>query len=263
MKTSSLLAGFSLLAILAAGAAQAGPPAADPKVTGSVGLSNPLQYAEFEAFQSNPVKGHIAYTNFEFPAPGSGVWVPAKTSTITFNYFGPDYPHTFNLDSFTPLSTESVGFTGTGFYNPDHSYTWNLKGVINENQVWFQIVYTGTQAGCKLTANGTIGSNGSMSGTWSGDCWTGVNSWSTGAGSAYEVFSYKADVTCAVIAKPNATFGFTIPDGVPLAGTPVVVTVHDGGSPGALFDTWKHDVGTCSTEAVSQYPVVSGNLVVH
>lgn len=267
MKTSSALVGVSLLCgvLFVGSAAGADDHDSDQKASGSVGLSSPLQFADFAVFESG--KGRVKYTNFELAAPGSGVWVPSATSILTFNYEGPNYPHTFALDSFTPLSTESVGFSGTGHFNPDPSYTWNLKGVINEDGVWFQILYTGTQAGCKLYANGEISASGAMSGTWRGTCWTGVNTWSTDPGAAYEVFSYKARVTCSLFddANNDATFGYTIPNNVPLAGTPVVVKVHDGGFPGAGHDTWAHgvdDAPAACTGGVSNYPITSGNLVV-
>jgi hypothetical protein len=270
MKAHPIVVGFAWLfsALIVGTAAAADGPDSDSKATGSVGLSSPLQFADFNVSENG--KGRVTYTNFEFPVPGTGVWAPAQTTTIAFNYQGPDYHHIFSLDSFTPLSTESVGFTGTGYFDPDHSYTWNLKGMINEDAVWFQILYTGTSAGCKLYAHGTISDTGVMSGTWGGNCWSGNNnSWSTGPGAAYEVFSYKARTTCASIDELNAdaTFGFTIPNGVPLAGVPIVVKVHDGGSPGALHDTWWHGVdsapGSCTPGAGWFYPITSGNLVVH
>ena len=66
------------------------------------------------------------------------------------------------------------------------------------------------------------------------------------AGSAFQVLSYHAAVTCAVIRGHNARFGFTIPMGEPagLAGLPIVVKVHDGGMPGWTADTYAHGVAT-------------------
>ena len=78
----------------------------------------------------------------------------------------------------------------------------------------------------------------------------------------FEVLSYTAQVNCAVIAGTNASFGFVIPAGSALTGTPVVVNVHDGGTPGTNGDTWAHGVGSCGA-ATSLYTIVSGNLVVH
>jgi hypothetical protein len=63
-------------------------------------------------------------------------------------------------------------------------------------------------------------------------------------------------------ANATATFGFTIPV-APLAGTPVVVNVFDGGTPGTNGDTWAHGVGTCGGATTTPYPITSGNLVVH
>lgn len=79
------------------------------------------------------------------------------------------------------------------------------------------------------------------------------------------MLSYTAPVTCAVIAGYDATFGFTIPDGIAgLSGTPVVARVHDGGKPKDHADTWAHGLATSTCDgAVTNYPVVSGNIVVH
>jgi hypothetical protein len=79
-----------------------------------------------------------------------------------------------------------------------------------------------------------------------------------------EVFSYTAAVTCAIVGDTDATFSYAIPPDLPLAGTPIVVQIHDGGSPGTNGDTWAHGVasGPCAG-SVTAYPIVSGNLVVH
>ena len=43
-----------------------------------------------------------------------------------------------------------------------------------------------------------------------------------------------------------------------------MVKVHDGGTPGTNGDTWSHglDNGFCDG-VVTNYPITSGNLVVH
>ena len=91
--------------------------------------------------------------------------------------------------------------------------------------------------------------------------------WSTPAGSAHEVLSYTASVTCADVSSSasTATFGFTIPAGFPgLSGLNIVAKVHDGGTPGTNGDTWAHGVANDPCEGpTSGYPITSGNLVVH
>ena len=73
-------------------------------------------------------------------------------------------------------------------------------------------------------------------------------------------------MTWAVIRGHNARFGFTIPKGTPaaLTGLPIVVKVHDGGTPGWKYDTYAHGVATSwHNGPVTQYPITSGNIVVH
>ena len=239
-----------------------------PKVTGSVALSGPPQYASFNAFQQTPVKGSITYTNFGYyPVLGTGVWTVAPWTSLTV-HFGGDYAHTVNVTSIVPTSTNSVDFSGNGSYP---GYTWTITGSVNGSNIAFQIVYLTGLPGYTFNAVGTIAPDGSMSGTAT-DTLSRYLTWSTPPASAQEVFSYTAAVTCAsvnnAVTPGTATFGFTIPVGVPLAGTNVVVYVTDGGSPGPGNDTWAHGVdsgpGACTTaDASTPYPIISGNLVVH
>ncbi len=88
--------------------------------------------------------------------------------------------------------------------------------------------------------------------------------------------SYSADVLCANVNETtdNAVFVFQIPAGFPgLSGLYVGVQVHDGGTPGTNGDTYGHTstasqataMSWCnsSTLSVTNYPITSGNLVVH
>ncbi|HUZ40374.1 MAG TPA: hypothetical protein VMU68_03150 [Acidimicrobiales bacterium] len=259
------LALSSLGMLVASSASAVNQPA--PKVTGGVELSGPLQYASFSAFQTTPVKGSITYTNFSYAAPGSGVWNLSAVIPIEFT-IGGTYDHTMTITSWNATSPNSITFTATGTYNPDPiDYTWTATGTVVGSTVTINLVYTGLGAGYSLALAGTIASDGSMSGTETG---SSSGTWTSPADSAFEVFSFTAPVTCAFVddaASPaSATFGFTIPASVPLAGTPVVVNVIDGGSPGAGNDTWAHGVdtapGACSG-ATTSYPIIGGNLVVH
>lgn len=88
--------------------------------------------------------------------------------------------------------------------------------------------------------------------------------------------SFTADVICANVdsAAHAAWFTFQIPDGFPgLSGPYVEAKITDGGSPGAGNDTWGHTATSSATLAqtwcdakgggTNDYPIVSGNLVVH
>lgn len=253
--TALTLAAFATTAT----GASAGPT---PKVTGGIELSS-TQYASFSAFDDVAGdKGEVTYTNFGYLAPGSDVWKIAGEHQIVFTYGG-QYAHTMNVTSIDPLSNNSIAFSGTGFYNANSAYTWTVEGTVIGAAVEFHMLYTGIEAGYMLHANGTIAADGSVAGS-SSDSWGRTLPWTMPTGSAEEVLSYTADVTCAIVSDWNATFGFTIPAGFPgLSGVNVVAKVYDGGSPGA-YDTWGHGIATgpC-TASMTYYPITSGNLVVH
>lgn len=273
------LAVFGAVALVGLMVLPASGVSTTPKATGSVIMAEPLQAAEFNAFQSVPVKGSISYTNFELPAPDTGMFVPNVGTPLTLSitnvyfggvlvYSGPPLTHTITFDSFTPTSSTRVTFEGHGFYDPDPTWTESISGSIEGDHIEFSIVpddgglkYVWTLA----SFVGDIAGDGSMLGTATDNYTDGVTfgrtyDWSLGAG-AHSVFSYTADVTCATVGGSAATFGFTIPI-APLAGVPVSVNVTDGGSPGALYDTWAHGVGACGA-ATSPYLITAGNLTVH
>lgn len=56
-------------------------------------------------------------------------------------------------------------FSGTGFYNADNSYTWNVTGNLQSYDLKFQIVYTGTNPGYTVTAKGMVKPGGNFDGT--------------------------------------------------------------------------------------------------
>lgn len=108
----------------------------------------------------------------------AGSWVINTPKAIVFSCGGTNYPHTLNTVS-QNLSTGS--FTGTGTYDTNNAYIWNIVGNTKANGITFTIVYTGTNAGYTLNGVGTISPNGSISGNiTSGDC----QSFSMSAGTA-------------------------------------------------------------------------------
>jgi hypothetical protein len=56
--------------------------------------------------------------------------------------------------------------TGSGYYIPDPSYTWNVTGTVTGSSVRLSTVHTGSNAGYTATFIGSISSDGSLSGTW-------------------------------------------------------------------------------------------------
>lgn len=97
----------------------------------------------------------------------TAVWELIAPSQITFTCGGLDYQHT--LDN---VSNNSGNFSGTGHYNVDNTYTWNIGGNISNNNITFQIVYTGSNAGYTLNGTGSIANDGSINGTVDNNCST-------------------------------------------------------------------------------------------
>lgn len=112
-----------------------------------------------------------AESNWELNAPRQ----------ITFSCGGTDFAHTLNT-----ISNESNGdLSGTGYYNPDHSYTWDMDGNITGDHIDLTIVYTGINSGYTLNLTGNINADGSISGDSDGNC----QSFSMGSGSAEDLDS--------------------------------------------------------------------------
>jgi hypothetical protein len=268
MKIRSILATGAIALAVAGGSVSAASastthvrPVATATATGSVALSGPIQYVSFNVIARSGYRGWIDYANFTYPAANTNVWNISGTHLLTF---AGTYAHTMTVTTVTPQSTHSSLFSGTGTYNADSSYTWTVSGTVNWNSIWFSIVYTGTNAGYRVSGHGWIAANGSVSGT-ARDSNGLTLPFTMPAGSAFQVLRYQAPVTWAVISGHNARFGFTIPSYAPaaLAGLPIVVKVHDGGTPGSVYDTYAHGVATSwHNGPVTQYPITSGNIVV-
>ncbi len=256
------VAGLATVAFMTpplAGASATSRPA--PHAAGSVALSGPIQYVNFSAFAQGRHHGSIDYTNFTSPAGQTNVWNISGTHSLVF---AGTYAHTMTVTTVTPRSTSATRFSGTGTYNADPSYTWTVSGTVRWNTVSFSILYTGTNAGYRVRGHGLIAPDGSVSGT-AVDSNRQTLPFTMPAGSAFQVLSYHAAVTCAVIRGHNARFEFTIPAGEPagLAGLPIVVKVHDGGVPGWKADTYAHGVASSWCNGpVTQYQITSGNIVV-
>ncbi len=88
-------------------------------------------------------------------------WTIEGQHAIVFTCGGGSYAHTL-----------TNGFPGSGTYDPDPNYTWNMTGDITGDNITFNIFYTGTNAGYTLNGVGTIDSDGSISGTTDGNCQT-------------------------------------------------------------------------------------------
>lgn len=248
------LAAVMLTAVLMVSAASAAP-ANFKHATGSVWLSTPTQYVEFNAFDygSTGDRGTVTYTNFEALAPGSGAWLPVVgTYALTTALGGAPYYHTMIVDTVTVVTPTNVLFSGTGFYNADPSYTWTVTGSITDATVTFRIVYTGTAAGYTFDATGAAAT---MSGTAVDSLAQAPLTWTLPATFAHEVLHYTASLTSVTVDATTASFVYTIPAGNPYSGTVVTMAMTDGGSPGSEHDTFSIFGGA--------YTITGGNLVVH
>jgi len=105
-------------------------------------------------------------------------WELNDNTAIVFTCGG-EYPHTLLNVS----QDEDGNLTGNGWYDPDHSYTWTLTGNIDGDNISYTILYTGAAAGSTYTNTGVIASDGSISGTSSGNCQT----FTSPAGTATEI----------------------------------------------------------------------------
>lgn len=73
-----------------------------------------------------------------------------------------NYPHTINISS---MDLVTGNFSGTGYYNPNNLYTWNVNGNTSGSSINFHILYTGLNPGYTVNAIGAISGSGDISGT--------------------------------------------------------------------------------------------------
>jgi hypothetical protein len=275
----AVLAGLFVAAIaLPATAAQAVTTV--QKATGSIVMANPKQAITFDVFETNPVKGNVTYTNFEYADPGSGVWVPGSAFAVTFGVDpSTDIVSTydFTIASTTPLSPTSLSFTGNGVQQVG-GWHGPVTGTISGSTLNFKLIEQNDADPLSYTLNatGTIDANGVITlGTWN-DNYGGLRTGTFNiADVGDEVFSFTTAPTCVDVTTATnpkvALFGYTIPAGAPaeLAGQPVAVKVTDKGQSGPLNDTYEHDYaagqGSClplGGDYQPQYPITAGNLTV-
>lgn len=266
----AVLTAFALVPFMS-GVAQAGQT---NKTTGSILMTaagQPTQYAEFNAFQSNPVKGNISYTNFDPAAAslgvGSGVWVPTNfnmgfavdpSTTVAATY-------AMTTASFTPTSPTSVTFSGTGAVLPDASWLATFTGSVSMSS--FNLAVTEINASnpsetYALYATGVVAPDGSVSGTWYDNYPPGRTGTFTIDKIGYEAFHYSVPVAgVSSISGHTAYYSYVIErTGSVLDGTTIYVRAIDGGSPGAGHDHWGFSLS--SAGPFSDQTISGGNLTV-
>lgn len=266
----AVLTSFALVPFMS-GVAQAGQT---NKTTGSVlmsGASQPTQYATFDAFASNPVKGNFSYTNFDPSAAslgvGSGVWVPTNFNlgfaVDPSTSVGATYAMT--TVSFTPTSPTSVMFSGTGAVTPGASWLATFTGTVSSStftMAMTEINASNTAETYALFATGLVAPDGSVSGTWYDNYGLGRTGTFVIDLIGYEAFHYSVPVAQVTsISGHTAIFSFVIAGtGSVWDGTTIFVKVFDGGTPGAGHDTIGFSVN--SGGPFTNYTISGGNLTV-
>lgn len=110
-------------------------------------------------------------------AEASPNWDITETWTLTFTIGGSNYIHTGFITSFNRTTGD---FSGNGYYNTDHNYSWDITGNVNGSAITYSIVYNNLNPGYTLNGTGTINESGTIiSSTISGDA-SGTCEWTEG-----------------------------------------------------------------------------------
>lgn len=126
-----------------------------------------------------------------------------------------DYYHTMTINV---MNMTNGAFSGTGVWNNDASYTWNVTGTVDGSNVTFAIDYTGSNPSYAANATGTIDSNGMLSGSATSNAGQSFN-WHNTTGKAdmqpvAEITSPAADADVIGTLNLTATYTDDNPAGV-------------------------------------------------
>ena len=98
-----------------------------------------------------------------------GSWSVLGTHPISFTCGGGEYNHTMVVDEEDLVTGD---FSGTGSYDPNSAYTWDVVGNTSGDDITFTLVYTGANAGYTINGEGIINSDGSIEGEVDNNCQT-------------------------------------------------------------------------------------------
>ena len=101
----------------------------------------------------------------------SNAWSTSEKWNITGDWnlefmYGGAYDHYMTVTVQDMFTGE---FSGTGYYIPNPSYTWDIQGtsIVVDNTITLNLIYTGTNSGYTVEAVGTIDPDGEIiSGSW-------------------------------------------------------------------------------------------------
>jgi hypothetical protein len=172
---------------------------------------------------------------------GGGSYELTAPSDMDFQCGGGTYNHTLD----TVSNYNDGTFDGTGSYDSNSSYTWDIDGSIVGNSITFHLVYTGSNAGYTLNGNGTIALDGSVSGTTDGNCQTFSMPAGTAVVQRYALITspdegeeVSGDVTFEAYLHDNDADGiqWAVRQGTCAAGVGTVFGNVDGHSDSATID---------------------------
>jgi hypothetical protein len=104
-----------------------------------------------------PFTSFAAVTNWKLTAPTPLIFM-----------CGTEYDHTIQT-----INQDANGnLTGTGSYDSNTAYTWDLDGTVVGNNIDFSITYTGLSSGSVYNLSGVIAQDGSVTGTVDSNCQT-------------------------------------------------------------------------------------------
>lgn len=118
-------------------------------------------------------------------AAGNPVWDLTTNFDITYTCTSGcsgDYSHRAMISS---QNNTTGDFSGTGYYIPNSSISWDITGNTMANTVAFTVVYNNVNPGYTINATGTIDDAGNLSGTATGPGQT--FNWKTTKGKSKEI----------------------------------------------------------------------------
>jgi hypothetical protein len=270
-----------LVAVLVAGVSAAVAVAAPaPKTTGDIGYT---AYSD--------VQRHLTFNAIEKPTDTCGTfWNVTTVTQFAFRLTGDttEYVHHVSLTQ----NGQTVGGQGGYPLTGGDQYHWNVtSGSLVGSALSLTVVYDLGATGTVMHIAGTVGADGSITGTWDDNFGgTRTGTFTAPAGSATPVTTYcgkgtayysdasglwyLVSVTAVSVLDDDAWFaGPVVASNFGAEGNWLFVKAHDGGEPGYQVDqVWGSfttqsaalaGVGLHATPADGAFAITSGNLQVH
>jgi hypothetical protein len=164
------------------------------------------------------------------PAFAVANWTLTAPNALVFTCGGGNYPHTLLTVNQNPDGT----FTGTGHYDSDTTYLWNITGTITGDTITYQVMYTGANLGYTLNGTGTVANDGSISGSVDNNC----QSFTMPAGTATAIQAESKKVTGGLtLGSPKQQISFNAFDNGASSADKGTVEYQNFTYPGGLHYT--------------------------